>query len=316
MSQIITACICTYKRYDLLPLAIQSLIDQNLPKDKYKIMIVDNSPHLEKADEFGKKYHSPPFIIYKIEKIPGLSNARNVALRECETEYISYMDDDAIASPDWLERIVEAFETFGDNAVCVGGRVDPIWEVPRPSWLSEELMGYLSVVNWGGSEIRIAEPHEWFAGTNIAFRVKDILEAGGFNVNLGRIGSGSVLLSNEEILLINHLREKGKEMVYHPFAVVKHLVPADRLTQNWFRKRVAWQAISDYMMNPEKSMKEAINRRNEIIEYFFDLPPKYININGLFVKEDYPERFKKQMRAIRILLLFLLSGYDLFGGAK
>ena len=45
------------------------------------------------------------------------------------------MDDDAIASSTWVEKILEAFDSFGETAAIVGGRVDPIWGAPRPPWV-------------------------------------------------------------------------------------------------------------------------------------------------------------------------------------
>jgi hypothetical protein len=33
--------------------------------------------------------------------------------------------------------------------------------------------------------------------------------------------------------------------------VVEHLVHAGRLTQNWFRRRAAWQAVSDLLARPD-----------------------------------------------------------------
>ena len=67
----------------------------------------------------------------------------------------------------------------------------------------------MSAVNWGG-ETRIANDGEWFAGTNIAFRTQEILDCGGFEISLGRNGGGSVLLSNEELKLLDQLKAKGK----------------------------------------------------------------------------------------------------------
>ncbi|NES65528.1 MAG: glycosyltransferase family 2 protein, partial [Okeania sp. SIO2D1] len=142
----IAATICTYNRYDYLAKAVESLRNQTFAQEEYKILIIDNSPDYEYAQKVQQEYHQPPFLIYHIEKIPGLSNARNVAAKLCETEFIAYLDDDAIASPQWLETIVAGFERFGTNAAALGGRVDPIWEIERPTWLDDELLSYVSVV--------------------------------------------------------------------------------------------------------------------------------------------------------------------------
>jgi glycosyltransferase involved in cell wall biosynthesis len=304
----ISAAICTYNRYDLLPQAIESLKKQSLPRDLYKILIIDNSPDFDYARQIKQQYEEPPFIEYLIEKIPGLSNARNVAAKTCNTEFIAYMDDDAIASPDWLKNILAAFELFGENAAIVGGRVDPLWEIPRPSWLDDSFLGYVSAIDWGG-KTRIAKKHEWFAGTNIAFRTQEILDNGGFDVALGRNGSGSVLLGNEEISLFAQIKQKGKLAIYEPEAAVSHLVEKKRLTASWFRQRIAWQAVSDYIMTPEITLADARDNWNLALEYFFGLPPRERNIRGLFYDTDDPKQFRQQLRVIPIITTMLLAGF-------
>ncbi len=305
----ISAVICTYNRYDVLPKAIESLKKQTLSREQYRVIIVDNSPNFDYAEQIKKQYHDPPYLEYVIERIPGLSNARNVAAKMCGTEFIAYMDDDAIASRGWLEEIVAAFEQFGTQAAALGGRVDPLWEVERPSWLADSLLCYVSAINWGG-ETRVARKEEWFAGTNIAFRTKDVLENGCFDVSLGRNGGGSVLLSNEEVHLLDQIQAQGKLAIYAPKAVVAHLVEKKRLSQAWFRQRVAWQAVSDYMMDSKEALTNAKNGWNFVFEYFFGLPPRERTVRGLFYDTENAQQFQEQLWALSTFTTMLLAGFD------
>ncbi|MGL5938807.1 MAG: glycosyltransferase [Waterburya sp.] len=309
MNPLITATICTYNRYDVLSKAIKSLEEQSLTKDKYKIIVVDNSPDIEYAEIIKQKYHNPPFLEYIVEKIPGLSNARNVAAMMCGTKFISYMDDDAIASAMWLEYILAGFDRFGENAAVLGGRVDPLWESERPSWLNDDLLCYVSVINWGG-ENRIAKEHEWFAGTNISFRTKEILDNGGFDLDLGRNGSGSVLLSNEETHLLEKIRAQGKLAIYIPEASVSHLVENRRLTHSWFRQRVVWQAISDYMMDSKTAISNAKSGWNFVFEYLFNLPPRERTVRGLFYDTNDMQQFREQLWALSTVTTMMLTGFN------
>jgi len=151
-------------------------------------------------------------------------------------EYIAFLDDDAIASVQWLEKILEAVDIFGPDVDVIGGKIDPIWEIERPRWLGDNLLGNVSVVNWGG-ESRVAKDEEWFAGAKITFKRSTLLAYGGFSTNLGRKGSGSILLSNEESALIEQIKAHNGVIVYQPEAWVDHLVEKKRLTRTWFRKR-------------------------------------------------------------------------------
>jgi len=305
----ITLCICTYDRYDLLPKAIDSATRQSLPRDQFDILVVDNSPDQKRAQAFGNKFSSIPNLIYEVSKTPGLSNARNRGAQSSRAPIIAFMDDDAIASASWAEEILRAFDSFGSAAKIVGGRVDPIWSAPRPSWIHDSMLGNLSVVDWGG-DLRAAGPHEWFAGTNISMRVEAILNNGGFPPHLGRIGSGSSLLSNEEIQLVEKIRTAGGTLVYAPDARVSHLVDTRRLTKTWFRKRHAWQALSDFLMTPGKQSAEAKAFWPEIRRYFGSLPAHERTVRGLFYDTDDPDEFRWQTGAIYMMTSLLLAGFE------
>ncbi|MCW2282994.1 glycosyltransferase involved in cell wall biosynthesis [Rhodoblastus acidophilus] len=305
----IALCICTYNRYDLLPGAIRSAVEQSLPADRYEILVIDNSPDRNRAAAFAEKFATAPNLRYIHEKTPGLSNARNVAASQARAPVIAFMDDDALADPEWAAELLRAYESFGEGAMIVGGRVDPIWASPRPDWVHESMLGSLSIVNWGG-EARVAGPDEWVAGTNISFRTSAIRDNGGFPLNLGRIGSGSALLSNEEIKLVERIRESGGQLIYAPRAVVNHLVDVRRLRRDWFRKRAAWQALSDFMMNPDGQAAEARGHWPELIKYFNALPPHERTIRGLLHPTDDPDLFHWQTGAVYMMTTLLLAGFE------
>lgn len=306
----ITACICTYNRYDLLPKAVDSLLNQSIDRALYKVMVIDNSPRNDEGIKLASYYETKSDNIeYRFEKTPGLSNARNVAANNCGTEFIAYMDDDAVAEPNWLKGILDAFDFYKGKAAVVGGKVDPIWASTRPHWLDHSLLGYVSVVNWGG-ELRQAQESEWFAGTNIAFNTNVLIEQGLFDTKLGRSGGGFNLLSNEETELVKRIKNTSSICVYQPGAVVQHLVDERRLSQEWYRKRVAWQAASDFLMNPEKSILDTKNGWGYVMQFFFSLPPKVRNIRGLYTECETSEKFKHQLASIYHITIAMLNGFD------
>lgn len=305
----ISAVICTYKRYDLLKKAIESLISQSISPSEYEILIIDNTPNakLGEGKIFYEKYNDIPNLRYLFEDIPGLSNARNVGIQESSSEIIAFLDDDAIASKNWLEEIVLGFRSF-EKVGVVGGKIAPIWEQDRPSWLVDDLKGYVSVVDWGG-RLRIASDEEWFAGANIAFKKSLLEECGGFSTSLGRVGAGNVLLSNEEIQVLNYIKENGYQAVYAPEASVDHLVEKSRISRDWFRRRVSWQAASDFIMDSNITDERISNELNNLRKYLSSLEPLSRNIQGLYLKTDDPGVFKWQLSAIYSMVILNLSGF-------
>ena len=306
---LITAAICTYRRYDLLKQAIDSLSAQTLDASQYEVLVIDNSPDWQFSERFGEAYASVENLRWVIEKTPGLSNARNVATSLAGAPLIAFMDDDAIARPGWLAAIVAAYDSFGDETGVVGGKVNPIWGAPRPSWLHDDLLGLVSVID-RGDRARVLGKDEWLAGVNISFRVALLKEIGGFNVGLGRNGSSPALLSNEEVDIVDKIRERGHVVVYTPEAEVDHVVDGDRLSPAWIRRRIAWQAVSDYLKDPECVIDGALRHWTTIYDFVNRLSPRNRSPRAFFTETDDAELFKSQMSALYNYTAALLTGFD------
>ena len=244
--------VATYERYRDLPRAIASLLAQDLARGCLDIIVVDNSPDTARARAFADRYAGIEGLTYLVEARPGLSNARNVGLERSRAPIVAFIDDDAVAAPDWARQIDRAFGLSDQRVAAVGGRVLPRFVSARPAWLADELMSYLSIIDWKGGLRELAR-HEWIAGCNMAFRRDRLVGAGGFPLQLGRNGHGHMLLSNDESAVVARLREQGHVAVYAPEACVEHVIDPARLDRAWFRRRAAWQAVSDCIQDGSRA---------------------------------------------------------------
>ena len=249
MSKRISAVICTYNRADYLGKAIQSLVDQSLDKDQYEIIVVNNRSTDHTEDVVCKDFAHVTNLHYFYEPIQGLSQARNTGTDKAQGKYIAFLDDDAIACDKWLERIADAFENSDVKLGSVGGKIDPIWEVPRPAWLSDEVLLLLTVLDWFDKPT-ILKPQFWLAGANIAFPKFLLEEMGGFQVALGRKGNN--LLSNEETVMRQDIESAGYKCLYDPAIYVQHHVPAERVNKKWFMRRRLWGGISQAVLEKQQ----------------------------------------------------------------
>lgn len=289
---LITACICTRDRAELLVDALASLERQTMGPSPAHILVIDTSESASArhvADE-ASAHHA---LDYRAVGPIGLSAGRNRALRYCNTEYIAFMDDDARAEPDWLERMIEVFRRHPDTAVA-GGPVRPIWETGPPSWLPESYLGYLSILDRGERE-RELDDDEWLCGTNLALHTRTAREQGGFRTDLGR--RPGTLLGNEELELCRRLESLGKRVVYSPFPAVRHLVPAERCTQAWLRERVAWQGLSDLLMIEPLSVRAEL-LINSMREFFENGSGRPEACGSLFRDVRHAHEFKTQCEVI------------------
>lgn len=235
----LSVVICTYDRVDVLSESLKSVAQQMLPTDEFEIVVVYNEDDDASAEYLSSV--SIPNLRTATEDAGSLSAARNVGYQIASGEYIAYLDDDAVADPNWIASILETFETTNPEPSCVGGRVVGNLEHPKPKWLPDSLPG-LPVRDLGDEPRLLELPDESVIGANMAFPRRFLERHGGFSVKLGR--KEGTLLSNEETAL-QVLADRENGVYYQPAAVVEHFIPADRLTISYFLRRFYWQGISD-----------------------------------------------------------------------
>lgn len=245
----VTVAICTYGRYNGAVRALESIASQATSNVVVQqIIVVDNAPDYASAARatFIDTAASFPRVRIIVEPQLGVSHARNRALYSCTSPLIAYLDDDCRASPQWLNALVSTYLSAGAGVGGVGGRVEGEWSVPPPPWLSAPLLQYLSLLDWGPARLPVLPPR-YLLGGNVLYPVDDVKRVGGFRCYLGRIGD--TLLSNEEVDLCDRLVYCGARLIYEPAALVTHVIDPSRLTVQWFRRRVFWQAISDVLLD-------------------------------------------------------------------
>jgi glycosyltransferase involved in cell wall biosynthesis len=240
----ISAVVATRNRASYLRKALKSLAHQTLPKESYEIIVADNASQ-DDTKLVVSEFSNLPNLHYVYEPNIGVSRARNTAWRQAQGAYVAFLDDDAVACPEWLAKFLEAFETFTPRPGLVGGKCEPIWEAPQPDWLSDKMLGYLSIVHWSEVPV-ILDKDKWLSVCNMAVPVTVLRKAGGFREDLGR--QGDSLRANPEIYLREQIESWGLRAVYHPETVVGHHISEARLTKRWFRKRAYWQGLSNTIM--------------------------------------------------------------------
>ncbi len=285
----ISAVICTFNRASYLRKAIQSLVDQTFDAHLYEILVVDNRSTDDTKRVVTEEFAHLPNLRYLYEPILGLSQARNTGWQNAKGEYVAYLDDDAIAVPHWLEKILEVFKTIKPQPGVVSGKVEPIWETAQPIWLSERILCPLTLVDWSEKPIFLSKK-QWFAGANMAFPQHLLKAIRGFRVNLGR--QGKKLLSNEEILIKWQLEGKGYRCFYHPEIVVQHYVPASKLEKNWLAKRYYWQGISDVVVQNHLKYFPRRKRLKEAASMTWSLLRSPEQLTKLLLPTDNPDRFE------------------------
>lgn len=239
---LISAIICTHNRDTYLGAAIDSLLAQDFP-GSFEVVVVDNASS-DNTREVVEARFPHPNLKYVYEPVTGLSVARNTGARAASAEVLAYLDDDAVASSQWLKVLHEAYQN-NEKLAIAGGKVTLIWPegISPPKWISPELSGNLGYYDLGDRVVYIKQPGLTPRGLNYSIRRTFLEQIGGFDTNLGRVGKK--LLSNEELHTTELAIKQDWQVAYFPEALVAHNVAVERLRPSWFIERSWWQGISE-----------------------------------------------------------------------
>ncbi|MDJ0618419.1 MAG: glycosyltransferase family 2 protein [Calothrix sp. MO_192.B10] len=238
----ISAIICTHNRDTYLGAAIDSLLGQDFALG-FEVVVVDNGSS-DRTYQVVEERLGNPRLKYIYEPNIGLSVARNTGARVAGGEILAYLDDDAVASPRWLQVLYTAYQHNHKLAIA-GGKVTLIFPpgIEPPRWLSPGLATNLGVYDLGDGLVYIDNPGLTPRGLNYSIRRSFLEQIGGFDPHLGRIGKK--LLSNEELQMTELALKQGWQVAYLPDALVAHNVSPERLQRSWFLNRGWWQGISE-----------------------------------------------------------------------
>jgi glycosyltransferase involved in cell wall biosynthesis len=209
----ITIAICTYNRSNLLIKCLDSLLPQLT--EKIEILVIDNNSSDNTADvtkEYTTNYQN---IRYVFEKNIGLSHARNLGINESKADWILYLDDDAIAFPDLVERGLYLVKR-GDFD-CVGGVYYGYFDGARPKWLPDDF----------GTKIKYSDsltecPHHIPSGGIVLYRKVIFEHIGLFDFNLGM--KQNSIFYGEETELQKRLFINNYKIGFDPELKIYHLI--------------------------------------------------------------------------------------------
>ena len=227
--------LCTHdsSRLTMLGEAVSSLRAQTRRADALLVM-VDGDEAL--ADEVRAAL--PDVDVACTGRNQGVSHARNEGSAQITTDWIVFMDDDAVAEPDWLEHLVQP---LGEPDVLgASGRSLPLFDVPRPAWLPDEFLWAFGC-SFRGLPETTTRVRNFFGGA-AAVRRQMFLDLGGFSIELGH--SGRFVGGGEEALFCQRAtHEVGGTFLFVPDAVQHHHLPPQRLTWRYLTRRCFGEGV-------------------------------------------------------------------------
>ena len=255
--------ICTYTlaRWDLLARAVESALAQSVAPQQLIIVVGHAEPGEQHVNdellarcqqEWGAgRADSPTEIVIVTRRFAGTKGSSlNTALLLTRAEIIAFLDDDAEAAPDWLERKLAVYATH-PGVVALGGAPRPDYGAPRPSWFPPDF-DWVFGCHYRALPDQLA-PIPRLIGTSMSARRDAVLAVGGFHADW-----------HDDMDLSHRIAHAyGPDAVcYEPRAEVLHYVPPDRLTWSYFWRRCFY--VNRSKVGAFADMGEAGNIRAEL----------------------------------------------------
>jgi glycosyltransferase involved in cell wall biosynthesis len=229
-SPAIDIVICTYNRASGLDLMLENLSRQSCGDGvRWRVLVVDNAS-TDATAEVVARHRSKGLLRdlrYVFEPLPGLTAARLRGARETTAPWIAFVDDDNFLEPTWLEAVGRAVGMHGD-AGGVGGKVILDWEAEPPRYLSEFSFCF-AAQDHGESDCIV----DSLTGAGMVLRRSALLDSGWLDQPLIADRVGSKLTSGGDVELAQRVRAAGYDLWFVPDAVLRHRIPASRMTRRY-----------------------------------------------------------------------------------
>jgi len=215
----VSVLVITYRRPDDVRRCLGALLEQTRPPDE--IVVVSHAGDAETAAALGT-FVARRDVARRVRPVTvsrvGILPAEQAAIAHAEGEILCFIDDDAVAPPDWIAKLLAHYE---DSAVGGVGGQDVIHDQGRIDTSTAEVVGRLT---WFGHAV--GNHHKFVSGGP---RPVQLLK--GCNMSFRRVaidglddGIRGQWASHFETGLCLQAIGRGYRLVYDPAIRVEHHV--------------------------------------------------------------------------------------------
>jgi GT2 family glycosyltransferase/peptidoglycan/xylan/chitin deacetylase (PgdA/CDA1 family) len=227
----ISIIVPTFNRADWLREAVESLENQVTDgRFTYEIVVIDNASTdatRDTAIELAESSRVP--VKYFYQPISGDAPTRNMGIRNSEGQWLAFFDDDQFADPEWLRELHNAACTT--EAAVIGGPVHLDLPPQQLEYLGPLCRKALREIAFYPALHPYLKKH--LPGTGNALVKRAVFDdLGMFDESMTSGGS------DHDFFL--RAREARYVLWYTPSAIIRHRIPASRLTEAYFR----WDALT------------------------------------------------------------------------
>jgi glycosyltransferase involved in cell wall biosynthesis len=234
-NELISVCICTFKRPNLLKTLLNELSNQTTDNQfKFEVVIVDNDPSKSGEPIFREfKSNSTLDVFYDFEPERSISLARNRSIKNAKGDYIAFIDDDEFPKNDWLLQMLKCLKHNDVDGVL--GPVNPYIDENVPKWL--EKSGLIHRRRFETGYILKNSSHTRTGNVLLkSALVKN--EETPFDPKYGKIGGG-------DVDFFHRMMKRNKVFIWCDDAIVYEFISPDRREKKYYLKRSFTRGVTN-----------------------------------------------------------------------
>jgi glycosyltransferase involved in cell wall biosynthesis len=224
--------ICSYNRASYISDALTSLYGQSSGLDDFEVIIVDNNSIDNTKEVYAqwRQTNTNGQFTFISETKQGASFARNTGAAIAKGEWVCFMDDDAVATTDYVKNIIKHIQ---DQPFIVGfgGRIIPKYIPGEPKWMSYYVSSLVGNFDYASTACAF-ENGKYPLESNMIVKKSVYDQIGGFNVNLPGV-VGTLRIGGEGKELFYKIIALGHTIYYDPSICVHHVVEVKKLTSEY-----------------------------------------------------------------------------------
>lgn len=251
----ISVVICAYTEERWLDLiaAVESIQHQQEPAREI-IVVVDHNPSL--LERVRARFCNTTVLENREE--PGLAGSRNTAIASAQGSVVAFLDDDAVATPNWLRHLNAGYRD--PRVLGVGGKIEPRWPRARPRWFPDEFNWVVGCTYRGLTEE--SAPVRNLIGANMSFR-REVFHEVKFFSGIGHNGARPFGGSDPDFCIRVTRRWPKRVLLYEPRALVYHRVNESRTRWSYFRLRCYNEGLSKALLVQRVGSKEGLSSERQ-----------------------------------------------------
>jgi glycosyltransferase involved in cell wall biosynthesis len=274
-----TVVICTHNGEKRLPQVLNRLRSQiNTETFTWELIVVDNNSQDNTAQvisDYQAQWNGICTLRYSFEPEQGLAHARRCAIRQVQSLWVGFLDDDNLPAPDWVEAAYEFSQRYPQIG-AFGSQILGQFEVPPPLNF-QRIASCLAIIDRGN------QPFRYHAH-------RGVLPAGaGMVVNtavwnqcvppqpilLGVCGL-SLATKGEDVETLSYIRQAGYEIWHNPAMQLRHYIPKERLQRDYLLRLFQSIGLNRYTLRmlhyyswqrPVMGLVHGLNDAKRLVQY-------------------------------------------------